>query len=738
MKHFNSAPASINFSDVTRGMLRHKFLIIVTLAIGIGAGLGLVTVVKPSYQTEAQLLIGNLATSYDGESSLQDSRPQAATDRDIRSQTNIIKANDLALRVIKQLQLTKNPEFNSTLKGVSPMSEWLIRLGFSDDPRLMTPEHRAMSRIARKLVVYQIPETNVIGIKYASANPRTAAAVANQFAENYIASTRELQASATGRSRDWLGSQIEDLRLKVSESENAVEVFRAENGLLKGERATLNQQEISELNSQLTIAESARSEAKARAGEIKQLLASQGNVDSSNDVLASPIVQRLREQQVTTSRKISELSATYLGNHPKVIAAQRDLANIDRQIRKEALKIVQSLEGQAKIATARALALQQNLAELKDRESTANLDDVRLNELQRVASANRVLLETMMARYVDASARQDLELVPGMARVIQRAEVPSSIYFPRKGPVVTLLAFAGLALGLGLAFVMEIMNAAKALGQLSAQAESPAAPHPIAENIFIPVAPAPVVPMPAAAPPAAEFVAAMPIAEPAAPEPPHSDPVVHAEPDQQPQQDPDQDIVQHLANTISQDIATRKHGRISFTRIGGETFDAAAALVATARKLAALKRKVLIMDVDRKDKAVENLLGLQPAAGLADAVTGNGEFSRIIARDPDSPVHIIRYGNATDAQTAGLLADRLQPIMASLTGIYDVILVHGGQANISTPDLIRHCHMAFLLAHADRHRDVALAAETLMARGVELVHHVELAELQDVELAQSA
>ena len=100
-----------------------------------------------------------------------------------------------------------------------------------------------------------------------------------------------------------------------------------------------------------------RTEAEERAKSIKNILATKGTVVGSTDVLNSTIVQSLREQQVTSARRVAELSATYLPGHPKMIAAQNDLRNIDRQIRNEALKLVDSLDQQARIAAAREQVL---------------------------------------------------------------------------------------------------------------------------------------------------------------------------------------------------------------------------------------------------------------------------------------------------------------------------------------------------------------------------------------------
>ena len=101
---------------------------------------------------------------------------------------------------------------------------------------------------------------------------------------------------------------------------------------------------------------------------------------------------------------------------------------------------------------------------MKGRESTANLASVKLKALERESAADKALLESLLLRYADASARQDLSTQPGMARVIQQAAIPTSPSFPKSGPLVMLITLAGLALSLGLSFLMEIMAAANRLG----------------------------------------------------------------------------------------------------------------------------------------------------------------------------------------------------------------------------------------------------------------------------------
>jgi polysaccharide biosynthesis transport protein len=716
-------PQVINMSDALRGIWRRKILVLSTLILGALAGAALLTVSKPAYQSEAQVIIENLSTPYEKTNTAQDQRSETVDDRVVLSQVAVLKSQDLAARVSDALKLTEKKEFNPLLSETGTLKKIMIATGFADDPKLMTAEQLAVNHVMSQLNVYPVPESNVIGIKYKSGDGQTAADVANAIAESYVLSTRETEAGSTNRAREWLSQQIADLQAKVSQSEAEVEKYRSEAGLLKGSAtSTLGEQQIAELNTQITLAEAASSEASARASEIKSLLSSKGSVDASSDVLSSSVIQNLREQQATTSRKMSELSATYLPNHPKMIAVKQELQSINGQIRREALKVVESLAGQSKVAAARAESLRASLEKMKGRQAGANLSDVKLKELERNALANRTLLETMLARFADASARQDLSLQPGFARIIQKAYVQSVPYFPKPGPIMFLTSMAGLGLGLGLAFLLEVMSAAARM--------NPTAPEPARRHAA-----------------QAALESAMSIAQlridltkpgtPAAPivEPVQTTAKTYSASTSMPSAtslvtalsmiestigDQQSGLTQAARQIASDCIIMREQQGIKsilFTSIGSKSPDAALAIVATARSIAAAKLKVIVVDVSA-DSSLEALFGLPLGPGLSDLVLGEADFTKIICRDPHSATHAIRYGLKSGAQSKTALAEKLASILTALAEIYDLVLVHAGEASPSTPALAKDCKGAVLLAPQARKRDAAAAAKTLASKGV--------------------
>src|SRR5207248_118009 len=306
------AASSIDMASLLRGIRRRK-LMVLGLAILFGlAALGYVLTTAPTYSADSMVLIDNLDTPYNRAQPSDAQARQAIDERDVVSQVSVLSSRDLGERVIKQLRLSERPEFDPLAKGLGLASRIAIALGFKSDPRALSAEERAYGRYDGNLNVYNVPNSKVIVIKYASTDPEIAADVANTLAETYVMSTREAESEPTSRAREWLAHQIEALRQKVVETEAAAEEFRAKAGLLKGTQATLGSQELQELNSQIILAEAQRSDAEAKAKSIRDLLTRKGNVNSSAEVLNSPLIQRLREEQAALARNRSELAVTYL------------------------------------------------------------------------------------------------------------------------------------------------------------------------------------------------------------------------------------------------------------------------------------------------------------------------------------------------------------------------------------------------------------------------------------------
>jgi polysaccharide biosynthesis transport protein len=745
-----TSTVDVNLGDVLRGMLTRVPLIATCLILGALLGYLIVTVLKPNYFAEATIIIEQPInalpqTSVAGQAAQQQTKPDPVTDRDIVAQIGIMASNEIARMVTKQLKLDQKKEF-AEYNPPGALKRFLIDWGFTGDEGRQNPELRVSTRLYRGLSIYQVTGSNLIKVKYTGSEPQLAADIANSWAKAFIMASEDKQVGSAGRNREWLAQQIEDLRPKVAESEREAEAFRARSGLIKGERDTLNTQQISELNSQVTVASGALSEAQAKAKEIKSILAKKGSVDTSNEVISAPGVQVISDRLTTARSRLTELSATYLEKHPRIIAARQDIRALEAQLKREALKIVGSLEGQAEVAKARVEDLEAQLAQLKTTAAAENLDEVRLRELERNASANRTLLESLLSRYAEANAVRSVAPMVGVARLIEEAVAPYQVNFPKKGPILLLSTLAGLGLGLGLAFLLSLLGATTRPRQAFAGSNlvGQTRPNPDSQVASMPPL-SPALDISPHVANGAEQLRVPSLFEVQAPQQPPAPlpavsatqppPPVHSVSAAAPEETRQEDVVSYMTSLIEQEIANNAKPRVSFTRIGGDIFDSAGGALAAARAMAARGRKVLLIDCDSQFRAVQVLLGLADGAGLSDIVAGQGSFGRVITRDPDSKVHVVRYGTTTGEASLATIGQRMPAILRSLETIYDVFVIHGGPARPGIVSTLQSFPVAFIMGPEERRNEAHLAADSLAESGVVDVHFIQLAAPAPVQQA---
>ena len=290
-----SAPDANGASDISpwellRGIWARKELILISFACFMALTLIWLATVTPTYTVESRLLMTSRAgeiSNFDANS--QPSPPDAET---LQSELQLLTSRPLIARLIADLKLDQDPEFNPTIRqGVfgDVAGDLQNRLGVANSDRVI-------DRVLSKLSVYQRGTSRVVAISFTSINPATAAKVANRLAELYIVRQIEQKNQVNVEATNWLADQIDELRAKVHKSEAAVETFRSESGLFLTNGSTLPQQQLTDLNSQLSQAEAEQAETEAKLDNARQLVASGQAVNSAADVLQSSLIQSLRGQ----------------------------------------------------------------------------------------------------------------------------------------------------------------------------------------------------------------------------------------------------------------------------------------------------------------------------------------------------------------------------------------------------------------------------------------------------------
>ena len=203
--------------------------------------------------------------------------------------------------------------------------------------------------------------SNVVSVTAHSIDPQKAAHIANAFVDLYIADKIERRVRASAETRVWLDNRISALRKDVVNSERAVAEFLISRRLVAGGLNAISERQFAEISTQLMTAKSGHAEKQARLSQVFKLRDPDQGVAAAKEVRASPLIQRLQDQEAVLQRRIAELEPNFGERHPKMVILRADLSAARERKREEQVRIVQELENEVRVASAKVDVLTREL-----------------------------------------------------------------------------------------------------------------------------------------------------------------------------------------------------------------------------------------------------------------------------------------------------------------------------------------------------------------------------------------
>ena len=186
----------------------------------------------------------------------------------VESQVEVLKSENIALAVIKQLKLTEDPEFVGSGGGLIGA---ILRIALQRSFATTGPESEfdltrgAVSVFENRLGVRRVGLTYVIQISFRSYSPERAAQIANAVANAYVDDQLDAKYQSAKRASVWLQARLHELREQASAAELAVVNYKNKNDMVDAGGRTINEQQLAELNSQLVVAQSQTAEARRKS-----------------------------------------------------------------------------------------------------------------------------------------------------------------------------------------------------------------------------------------------------------------------------------------------------------------------------------------------------------------------------------------------------------------------------------------------------------------------------------------
>ena len=697
-----------------RALARKRGWIIVPTVLVLILSVAGVNMVTPRYKSEARILVDGSENVFLRPISGRMDERQVPDAEAITSQVQLVLSRDLAREIIKNNKLTERPEFDPVRRGMNPIKSLLILFGIGRDPFSLTAEQRVMEEYYDRLTVYAVDKSRVIVVEFQSWDPDLAARVANSIADGYLVLQQNARQDQAKSASQWLAGEIDRLRNKVSDAETRVEDFRSKSSLFVGiNNTTLSNQQLGELNTQLNNARAMKADTEARARLIREMLQSGKPIEAS-EVLNSELMRRLTEQRVTLRAQLAEQSSTLLGNHPRIKELKAQLGDLDNQIRDEAGKISRSLENDVRIASGRVESLAASLDQLKKQASSTNGQDVQLRALEREAKAQRDLLESYLAKYREAGARENIDATPADGRIISRAVASNTPAYPKKLPIVLISTLATLLLGAGVVVTGELLRitapgAMAALGPSPVVVPAPAAPglSSVAEAAPARVPPPISTPMPTPKPDPSgrdAVVELISVAPQAGPVPERA--VQGSAPDSTGTELVE---VERLADKLhAGGWAARK-----VTVIGTASGEGITVTALTLARCLARQARVILVDLAATTAAIPAASVDSSAPGLAELMQGDASFAQIITKDRLSRLHLVTAGRP-GFDRGPLQSPRVKLAIDALLRVYEYVVLNAGVASDLPAELLTTNARAIVVP------DASMAPDALDRLGAQL------------------
>jgi uncharacterized protein involved in exopolysaccharide biosynthesis len=393
----------------------------------------------------------------------------------VDSQLNIIRSPAVVDKVVTQLGLDKDSEFNGTKAGMlAPLTGFLDIMsgGKSEGSKLGA----AIKNLSRKTDAKRQAGTFVVNISAYSEDPEKAALIANTIVDVYMAERADDRSNTAGRTTSAMQARLPELKKQVQVAENKVAKFKSENDLFDAQGRLIDDEEILRLNDQLSEARSNTITLNSRADSAKAVTVDGLVAGGLPEEISSNVLTSLRGQYTTTKQKYDGLKSKLGPMHPDLLQAGQEASSLKSSIESEIKRIRTSVQTELRRAVQTEQSLAARLAQLKAKLAQSGDALVKLREIEREATSARTVYEQFLLRAQETGEQGTIDSTNVKQTNVAKSS-QESVGTSRKVIAICGL-LGGFLLGLGLAILAGIVDALKAQygGSLDFGRDAPPSP----------------------------------------------------------------------------------------------------------------------------------------------------------------------------------------------------------------------------------------------------------------------
>lgn len=353
----------------------------------------------------------------------------------LNTEVEVLKSRVLLGKVVDELDLIEDPEFNKALRPPSALSKTKTFVRDLISPTPETPgglnrdtrqREGTIDSLLAALSIRNVPDSLVFQVTVETTNPAKSTRIADTMVDLYILNQLEVKFEATEQATTWLTDRVTDLQVALEEAEGKLTDFRAGTALVSPEALAGLEVQVKETRDRIESTEAAQQTAQTRLAALEAAETPEARVEASGDLQLQRLLPRLDEPGIAQA---------FDTRYEQIVTRQRaDLSRSESQLQ----------------------TLRTSLTTLEQQTEQQSQDLITLQQLTREAEASRLLYEYFLARLKETSAQQGIQQAD--SRVISPAVTPLRPSAPRKPLILAVAALLGLMAGTALILIREARN----------------------------------------------------------------------------------------------------------------------------------------------------------------------------------------------------------------------------------------------------------------------------------------
>jgi succinoglycan biosynthesis transport protein ExoP len=350
------------------------------------------------------------------------------------TQEDLVRSERVTQRVIKTLGLDADPalreEWRNDARGKGSFQVWLAEA-----------LHRKLSIATRR-------DSASLTIEYRARDPRMAAAVANAFADIYVETVVDLKVQPAKQYARVFGEQGKALRENLEAAQARMSEFQQRKGIgIKDETLDAETAKLAELSSQLTAVQAQTVDAHSKQRSASGALP---------EVMGNAVIQGLRADIARQEAKLKDASGNLGRNHPQYQSMASELAELKASLANETRHVSSSFSATRSVGSDKEKETKAAIEAQRKKLLALRSERDELAVLQRDVEAAKNAYEAVEKRYTQTNLES--QAAQTNVFVLRPATEPTEPSSPKKVPYTLAAILLGAMLGLGVAYVLELMD----------------------------------------------------------------------------------------------------------------------------------------------------------------------------------------------------------------------------------------------------------------------------------------